>query len=120
LRVKTVRMSWGGFTFGIFFDVDLVALFVYNPRSSLILGLETDFALERFHLLLVKQVTVLVAVLNLLFAANDNGVAEIFQLGLLGYAGILGRNRGGNDTGCGRRRDVARRRGLEADIVLVL
>lgn len=51
--------------------LDFVAICIDDACSRLILGLELDLALERFDLLRVEKVTILVAILNLLLPRDD-------------------------------------------------
>ncbi|KAK1255792.1 hypothetical protein MKX07_008051 [Trichoderma sp. CBMAI-0711] len=53
---------------------DFVSLRIDDACLGLVLGLELDFALKRLDLLIVKQVSVLVSVLNLLFLGEDLGL----------------------------------------------
>ncbi|KAI6763636.1 hypothetical protein HG531_013024 [Fusarium graminearum] len=51
--------------------LDFIALLINNTRLCFILGLELNLALESLHLLRVKEVTILVAILDLFLLSNN-------------------------------------------------
>lgn len=65
--------------------LDFIALFINNACLGFVLGLELNLALKSFDLLRVKEVAILITVLNLLLLSNDS----VLNLGLI-------RSRGGS------------------------
>jgi hypothetical protein len=61
--------------------IDFVTLRIDDARAGLVACLERDFSGKRGDLLIVENVTVFVAVFDLLFARDDRAVGNWWRLG---------------------------------------